>query len=278
MKVGGVRSEKEAVNFLLGKVGEPHITGYINHVSRRDGNRRAMHAVVPDIHATNFPVGKQRVNDSGSRRDAEAFFEVKTFTACKSRYGHNNSKMSLVSRRAKMVVQSYNRKFKRLDNNFATDVVGDGNNGITGPFEAAQKHFYRGQVIPLCAGWFGEINEDFENVILTMAREAAAGEDGMAVSPLVNTDRKGGAFPIMLQQFKRAIGVAIVRGNANHKLGRMHYVRGTAEEAAYTCRSNHSDYRYKPSERGGPSWYAEHTPEGYSSFQQFQNGHAFCMP
>ena len=30
----------------------------------------------------------------------------------------------------------------------------------------------------------------------------------------------------MLQQFKRAIGVAIVRGNANHKLGRMHYVRG----------------------------------------------------
>ena len=118
-------------------------------------------------------------------------------------------------------------------------------------------------MIPLCAGWFGEINEDFEKVILTMAREAAAGEDGMAVSPLVNTDRKGGAFPIMLQQFKRAIGVAIVRGNANHKLGRMHYVRGTAEEAAYTCRSNHSDYRYKPSERGGPSWYAEHTPEGY---------------
>ena len=278
MKVGEVRSEKEAVNFLLGKVGEPHITGYINHVSRRDGNRRAMHAVIPDIHATNFPVGKQRVNDSGSRRDAEAFFEVKTFTACKSRYGHNNSKMTPVSCRAKMVVQSYNRKFKRLDNNFATDVVGDGNNGITGPFEAAQKHFYRGQVIPLCAGWFGEINEDFEKVILTMAREAAAGEDGMALSPLVNTDIKGGAFPIMLQQFKRAIGVAIVRGNANHKLGRMHYVRGTAKEAAYTRRSNHSDYRYKPSERGGPSWYAEHTPEGYSTFQQFQNGHAFCMP
>ena len=242
LKVGGVRSEKEAVNFLLGKVGEPHINSYINHVARRDGNRRAMHAIIPDIHATNFPVGKQRVNDSGSRRDAEAFFEVKTFTACKTRYGQNNSKMTPVNRRAKLVVQSYNRKFKRLDNNFATDVVGDGNNGITGPFEAAQKHFYRGQVIPLCAGWFGEINEDFEKVILTMAREAAAGEDGMTVSPLVNTDRKGGAFPIMLQQFKRAIGVAIVRGNANHKLGRMHYVRGTAEEAAYTCRSTHSDY------------------------------------
>ena len=90
-------------------------------------------------------------------------------------------------------------------------------------------------------------------MIAALAREAAAGEDGMAVSPLVNADRKGGALPIMLRQFKRAIGVAIVRGNANHKLGRMHYVRGSAEEAAHTCRCNHSDYRYKPSERGGPA-------------------------
>ena len=157
-----------------------------------------MHAIVPDIHATNFPVEKQRINDSGSKRDAEAFFEVKTFTACKSRYGHNNNRISPVSRRAQMVVQSYNRKFKKLDNNFATDVVGDGSDGVVGPFEAAQKHFY-GHVISLCAGWFGEINEDFEKVIGTLAREAAAGEDGMAVSPLVDTDKKEGALPIMMQ-------------------------------------------------------------------------------
>ena len=120
-------------------------------------------------------------------------------------------------------------------------------------------HRHCGQVILLCAGWFGEINEDFEKVIRTLAREAAAGRDGMAISPLINTDRKGGAFPIMLHQFRRAIGVTIARGNANHKLGRMHYVRGTAEEAAYTCKSNHSDHRYKPSEREGPSCYAFET-------------------
>ena len=29
-----LQSEKEAVNFLLGKVAEPHITAYVNHVSR----------------------------------------------------------------------------------------------------------------------------------------------------------------------------------------------------------------------------------------------------
>ena len=86
----------------------------------------------------------------------------------------------------------------------------------------------------MCAEWFGEINEDFNKTIKTLAREAAAGMDCMSASPLVNTDRKGGTFPIMLQQFRRAIGVVIVQGNANHKLGRLHYVQGTAEEATHT--------------------------------------------
>jgi hypothetical protein len=46
----------------------------------------------------------------------------------------------------------------------------------------------------------------------------------MQISPLVNSDRKGRAFQIMLQQSKRAIGVAIVQGNANYKHGYLHYV------------------------------------------------------
>ena len=109
--------------------------------------------------------------------------------------------LRLKNRRAKEVTQQYRRKFKKLDEKFASNVVGDGNNDIVGPFEASQSRFYRGQVIPLCAGWFGEINEDFDKIIYTLAREAASGENGMTVSPLINTDRKGGAFPIMLQQF-----------------------------------------------------------------------------
>ena len=42
----------------------------------------------------------------------------------------------------------------------------------------------------MCAGWFGETNEDFDKTIKILAREAAAGMDGLNVSPLVNTDRK----------------------------------------------------------------------------------------
>ena len=64
---------------------------------------------------------------------------VKTFTACKSRSGHNNSKTAPVDRRARMVVSSYGKKFKTLDMKFAADVVGDGKRDIKDPFETAQQ-------------------------------------------------------------------------------------------------------------------------------------------
>jgi predicted secreted Zn-dependent protease len=48
--------------------------------------------------------------------------------------------------------------------------------------------------------------------------------------------RKGGAFRIMHQQFRRAIGCATVRGQAKLTLGRLHYVRATREEAASVCK------------------------------------------
>ena len=153
MKLGGILSEKEAANFLLGKLGNPNITSYVNHVTRKNnGNRRAQHAIVPDIHTMNFPADKQSIHNSGSNRVAEAIFEVNTFTACKSRYGYNNTKTAPVDRRARMIVSSYSKKFKTLDVNFSADVVGDGKGDIKGPFETAQQQFHHGQVILMCAG------------------------------------------------------------------------------------------------------------------------------
>ena len=69
-------------------------------------------------------------------------------------------------------------------------------------------------------------------MLRTLAKFAAAGEDGMSISPLRNLDKKGGAFAIMLSQFRRALGVTIVRDMANHKLSRLHYVRATTAEDA----------------------------------------------
>ena len=72
------------------------------------------------------------------------------------------------------IVTSYNRKFKTLDVKFAADMVGDGKRDTKGQFETAQQQFLRGQVISMCEGWFGEINEDFDKTIKILAREAAA--------------------------------------------------------------------------------------------------------
>ena len=99
----------------------------------------------------------------------------------------------------------------------------------------------------------------------------------MTISPLINSDRKGGALPIMLQQFRRAIGVAIIQGQANHKLARLHYVRATREEAAATCRANHSNNKWRPGQSSRASWFSEHIPEGYDTFEQFRNGYDFSM-
>ena len=95
----------------------------------------------------------------------------------------------------------------------------------------------------------------FLKVMKIFAREAALGNYGMKILPLVNTDRKGGAFPIMLKQPRRAIGVTIVRGNANLKLARLYYVRATSEEAAATCRANHTNSKWRPGQNSRASWY-----------------------
>ena len=97
--------------------------------------------------------------------------------------------------------------------------------------------------ISSCAGWFGEIGDDFEKVIKILAREAASGDNGLAISPLVNADRKYRALPITMQQFRRAIGIARVRGQAKHQLGQLHYVWANALEAAAVCKRHHSEYR-----------------------------------
>ena len=82
----------------------------------------------------------------------------------------------------------------------------------------------------------------------------------------------------MLQQFRRAIRVGIVWGQAKHKLARLHYVRETAAEAADVCETHHSDNRWKPSQNGRASWYSQHVPEGYGTFEQFRNGYDFRVP
>jgi hypothetical protein len=116
---------------------------------------------------------------------------------------HNNQNINPADRRAREIVKDYRHKVRNLDITFAAAVVGDGNNNVIGLFENALSQFHGKKIIPLCFGAFvGEANEDLDKVIQCLAREAAAStEEGLIISPLVNTDRKGGAYCIMLQQF-----------------------------------------------------------------------------
>jgi hypothetical protein len=50
---------------------------------------------------------------------------------------------------------------------------------------------------------------------------------------------------------------------------RLHYLRGTEQEAKDVCRSHHSDNRWRPYQRGGYSWLNSHISEGYTMFEQF---------
>jgi hypothetical protein len=78
-------------------------------------------------------------------------------------------------------------KVKKLDIRFAASVVGDGSNGITGPYENALSQFHFKTIIPLCFGAFGEVNEDLDKVIQCLAREAASTDEGLTNLTFVNT-------------------------------------------------------------------------------------------
>eukprot|EP00956_Cyclotella_meneghiniana_P011010 scaffold15417_cov71-Cyclotella_meneghiniana.AAC.11 len=134
---------------------------------------------------------------------------------------------------ANKVINQYSNKFKRLDKQYAADIVGNGDNEIVGPFESAQKRFIGGQRIHLVVGPCGKVNRDLEKVLKTLAPLAAASEDRKSISPLLRTDKKGGAFIKMRQQFRRALGVMVIKEMANHKLSKLHYDPATAEEAKY---------------------------------------------
>eukprot|EP00956_Cyclotella_meneghiniana_P036301 scaffold123770_cov71-Cyclotella_meneghiniana.AAC.13 len=193
MKLCGLLAVTEAANFLLiGKMEEPYIGDYINHVSQYPNPKTAKHDIVPDIHAIDYPTDRPVVNDSGAKSAAEAFsfFELRpslpaihSTTSTNSQYNFNNTETNPGDHSDKSVVSEYKSRFQNLDNHYAPDVVGDGNGEITRPFESAQNQLYCGQVVPLCAIEFGEVKH-----------------------------RTGDAIPIMHSQFRPAFGVAIARG------------------------------------------------------------------
>lgn len=72
MYLAGIHSDEEGVNFLMGKVPEPWMMSYINHVTSYDQSRKRKDDIVPDLHIYNMPSGRQLVNDSGPSQRTES--------------------------------------------------------------------------------------------------------------------------------------------------------------------------------------------------------------
>ncbi len=172
MKLGGMHSAAEAVNFLVNKIGQPYIMSYVNHVSSHPNAQKAPHAVVPDIHAFNFPTGGQRVDESGATSAAEAFFKIKTFTACKCRYNHNNTNLKPVDQRVHEVILFYDQKFKKL-----YLMIKNARSWIVflllmlltmeqvrlwARLKKPIRDSFKGTIMPIHAGWFGKVNKDYK--------------------------------------------------------------------------------------------------------------------
>ena len=229
--------------------------------------------------AWNLPTATQASNDSGLGSRSDALGEVKTMQPSKGYYQKRNCQENRpVNQRATKVTRDYKKRAAGLDLTHAPEVVGDGTNGQVGPFEAALGTFYTGNVLPIVVGAFGEVNEDASKLITQLACLTAKTDFGKLMSPLVShSRRKGGAFPIMQSQFRRALGCMIARGQAQHLLKQRHYARPSAREAYQTAEDNHSKHRSRPkaSMSGYARWWQNFIPEGYGLYQQWRNGKNF---
>ena len=65
----------------------------------------------------------------------------------------------------------------------------------------ALSQFHGKTIIPLCFGAFGEVNEDLDKVIQCLAREAASSDEGLTISPLVNTNMQQQQPNVILSEF-----------------------------------------------------------------------------
>ena len=122
---------------MIGKISGAPIERYIQHIAEERNVRRSPYCIIPDIQALNFPDKNGTVNNSGAIRAGEAIFEMKTMTACRTRYAQNNDNILPANRRAKEVRKEYDRKFKKLDEKFDWEATND----TPGVFSQAQTRF-----------------------------------------------------------------------------------------------------------------------------------------
>ena len=167
-------------------------------------------------------------------------------------------------------MSQYQSRLVAADRKYAADLVRL--DGTAGPYVQALQIIASKNVIPLVTGWFGEINEGLNELITKLAKITANGPQAVGMPPLDNSDRNGGAFPIVLQRFRRGLACVIARGNARHIQSRIHFLRRTKTEAHNIWKAHKRENRWRPGQYGRHSTFCGPTASGYDEFEQFMNG------
>ena len=275
-ELAGVPVSKQNVNWLEGIVDEKHLKPYRDFIHGHKEPHKAPGAIVPDLDTRFLPV-KQPTDASGATKTAMFVGDVKTCWLNKSNYDGAVGKKEQrpVEKKAKIAKREYKAKLKDLDKKYASEIVGDGTNGVTGPFERSLNRIVTKNVVPLVIGWYGETNEGLDKLLMKLARIASNGPEAHGVSPLDNSDRRGGAYPIILQRMRRGLACLIARGQTRHLEGRIHYLRKTPDEAHNTWRAHRRDNTWNPSQYGRQRGFDKFIPEGYEGFEQFRSGKSY---
>ncbi|EJK43855.1 hypothetical protein THAOC_37660, partial [Thalassiosira oceanica] len=142
--------------------------------------------IVADFVAWDWcPNPNQASNNSGLGSRSDILGGVMTIQPGKSSYQKGNCQANPpTNQRASNVRRNYRKRTLDLDRDHAPEVVGDGTNGQTGPFEEALGQFYTGNVFPIVAGAVGEVNEAASKLVTNLARLTAKTDFGKLMSPL----------------------------------------------------------------------------------------------
>ena len=143
-----------------------------------------------------------------------------------------------VEQRVAKIHSEYVKKAKACDTQFAPETLHDNPNS-QGPFEVALQSFFSGSPLGVVIGGTSEVNSTLNDIIETAAKAFSTTPEGLAVSPELSPHGPNGAYGILKSQFKRIIGCAAARANADLKLWRKHYIRSTRAAAIQASKQHH---------------------------------------
>ena len=181
-----------------------------------------------------------------------AIFDVKTLWVDKNLVIYHQGKggknvIRAVKTRVRSTRLSYLNRAKQLDEKLAP---GDD----LKPFATAiASQFHSGGVIPLVFGTYAEANKETHELIKFCTRTAAVHENNARLSPEDLDLSRGSPFQLLLNQFRKAVGVLYIWKVVEEKLRHIMYIRPSKEGAKAVA--NTSNRRNNAQTRHGPSWY-----------------------